>query len=161
MSWPEPVQRVASVLEQAAAEARLEEFAGGTPTAVDAANAAGCKLAQIVKSLVFECDGRSILAMVPGDRRADPGKVGAAAGCSRAKIAGPERVREATGFDPGAVAPFPLPRITDVFVDLRLLTHERVWAGAGSPKHMVGLPPGELVRLTRARTADLSADARG
>src|SRR6266536_5808902 len=40
MSWPEPVQRVAAVLEQVAAEARLEEFPDGTPTA-EAAGAGG------------------------------------------------------------------------------------------------------------------------
>ncbi len=160
MSWPEPVQRVAAVLEQAAAEARLEEFPEGTPTAVDAARAAGCKLGQIVKSLVFDCDGRSIVALVPGDRRADRRKVAAAAGCERAKIAGPEQVRSATGFEPGAVAPFPLPNVETVLIDLRLLGHDRVWIGAGSEKHMAGLPPPELVRLSRARSADLSEDAR-
>jgi hypothetical protein len=48
MSWPEPVRRVAAVLEQAAAEARLEEFPDGAPTAEAAAR--GGKLAQIVRS---------------------------------------------------------------------------------------------------------------
>jgi hypothetical protein len=51
MSWPEPVQRVAAVLEQAAAVARLEEFPDGTPTAEAAARAVGCKLAEIERAL--------------------------------------------------------------------------------------------------------------
>jgi hypothetical protein len=55
MSWPEPVQRVAAVLEQAAAEAWLEEFPDGTLTAEAAARAVGCKLVQIVRSLVVCC----------------------------------------------------------------------------------------------------------
>jgi len=54
MSWPEPVQRVEAVLEQAAAEARLEEFPDSTPTAEAAARAVGCKLAKSVRSLVFD-----------------------------------------------------------------------------------------------------------
>ncbi len=54
MSWPEPVRRVAAVLEQAAAEARLEEFPDGAPTAEAAARALGCKLAQIIRSLVVD-----------------------------------------------------------------------------------------------------------
>ena len=156
--WPEPVVRVAAVLERAAAEARLEEFPEGTPTAVDAARAVGCRLGQIVKSLVFDCDGRSILVLAPGDRRADRGKVAAAAGCRRAKIAGPEQVRSATRFEPGAVAPFPLRNVDRVLIDRRLLDHERVWIGAGSPRHMAGLPPSELVRLARAETADVSQE---
>ena len=51
--WPEPVERVAAFLRAAGAEARVEEFRGGTPTARDAADAVGCELAQIVKSLLF------------------------------------------------------------------------------------------------------------
>ncbi|HKI91111.1 MAG TPA: YbaK/EbsC family protein, partial [Gaiellaceae bacterium] len=73
--WPEPVERVAATLREAVVEARLEEFPQGTPTAAAAAEAVGCELSQIVKSLVFVCDGRPVLALVPGDRRADPAKV--------------------------------------------------------------------------------------
>ncbi len=54
---PEPVERVSSFLRQAGAEARIEEFDEGTPTAADAAAAAGCGLDQIVKTLVLICRG--------------------------------------------------------------------------------------------------------
>ena len=84
--WPEAVERVSAFLRQTGAEARIEEFQTGTPTAVDAARAAGCKLGQIVKSLVFDCDGRWVVALVPGDRRADPAKIAAAAGAAKARI---------------------------------------------------------------------------
>jgi len=157
-SWPEPVERVAAHLREAKVEGRVEEFAEGTPTAEDAARAAGCALGQIVKSLVFLCDERPVLVMVPGDRRADSAKVAAAAACARAKIAGAEEVVKATGFDPGAVAPFPLPRVQGVFVDHSLLAHEVVWVGAGSTRHMAALAPGDLVRLTHARAIDAVAE---
>jgi prolyl-tRNA editing enzyme YbaK/EbsC (Cys-tRNA(Pro) deacylase) len=156
MEWPEPVERVASFLREAGAEARIEEFPAGTLTAEDAAEAVGCRLAQIVKSLVFDCDGRAILVLVPGDRRADPHKVAVAAKCERARVAGPDRVREATGFEPGAVAPFPLTRIERVLVDPHLLGFDRVWVGAGSHNHVAALPPPELVRLSKAQPADVS-----
>ena len=109
-AWPDSVERVASFLREAGAEARLEEFATGTPTAAEAAEAAGCGIEQIVKSLVFATDaGELVLALVPGDRRADPAKIALAAGARTARVATPEEVEEATGFAPGAVAPFPLP----------------------------------------------------
>jgi prolyl-tRNA editing enzyme YbaK/EbsC (Cys-tRNA(Pro) deacylase) len=158
--WPEPVERVAAFVRAAAAEARIEEFSQGTPRAEEAAQAVGCKLSQIVKSLVFDCDGRWVLAMVPGDRRADRRKVAAAAGARRAQVAGADQVEAATGFAPGAVAPFPLPKIERVLIDTRLLGHDRVWVGAGSENHLAGLPPAELVRLSRAEPADLSEGAR-
>jgi prolyl-tRNA editing enzyme YbaK/EbsC (Cys-tRNA(Pro) deacylase) len=152
--WPEAVERVSGFLRQMGAEARIEEFRTGTPTAVDAARAAGCKLGQIVKSLVFDCDGRWVVVLVPGDRRADRRKIAAAAGAAKAKIASPEQVERATGFVAGAVAPFPLPRIDQVFIDHGLLAHKRVWVGAGSPSHMAVLSPADLVRFARARPMD-------
>jgi prolyl-tRNA editing enzyme YbaK/EbsC (Cys-tRNA(Pro) deacylase) len=149
---------VARFLREATVESRVEEFPEGTPTAEDAARAAGCDLAQIVKSLVFECDGRAILVMVGGDRRADPVKVAAAAPCGKAKVAGPDAVRNATGFEPGAVAPFPLSAIETVLVDEELLLHEVVWVGGGSENHMVAIAPSDLVRVTRARPVDAVAE---
>jgi prolyl-tRNA editing enzyme YbaK/EbsC (Cys-tRNA(Pro) deacylase) len=157
--WPEAVERVAAFLRAGGVEARIEEFDAGTPTAEDAARAVGGKLAEIVKSLVFDCDGSSILVMVPGDRRADSAKVARATGCRRAKVAGPDQVRAATGFAPGAVAPFPLPKIDRVFVDRQVLVNERVWIGAGSPRHMATLTSGDLVRLAKAEPMDAVMDA--
>ena len=154
-TWPEPVERVARFLRESGTEARVEEFPQGTPTADEAARAAGAKLEQIVKSLVFVCDGRFVLAMLPGDRRADAKRVAAAAGAKRARVAGPPQVEEATGFTPGAVAPFPLLKVETVVIERRLLVHEHVWIGAGSPRHMAMIAPGDLVRLTRARADDL------
>jgi Cys-tRNA(Pro) deacylase len=154
-AWPDEVERVAAFLREAGVEARVEEFAEGTPTAEDAARAVGCALAQIVKSLVFDCDGRAIVVLVPGDRRADRRKIAEAAGCRAAKIAGPDQVKEATGFAPGAVAPFPLPRVESVLVDRSLLRHRVVWIGAGSERHMAAVTPPDLVRLARAEPADV------
>jgi prolyl-tRNA editing enzyme YbaK/EbsC (Cys-tRNA(Pro) deacylase) len=154
-AWPEPVERVTAYLREAGAEVRVEEFPDGTPTAQAAARAVGCELGQIVKSLVFQCDGRPVVALIPGDRRADSEKIAGAAGCRFARIAGAEEVTEATGFEPGAVAPFPLPRVERLFIDPTLLGHPVVWIGAGSERHMASLSPTELVRLSRARPMDV------
>jgi prolyl-tRNA editing enzyme YbaK/EbsC (Cys-tRNA(Pro) deacylase) len=156
-AWPEPVERVTAYLRDAGAEVRVEEFSEGTPTAQAAARAVGCELGQIVKSLVFECDSKPVVVMVPGDRRADSDKVAQAAGGRFARIAGVEEVQDATGFEPGAVAPFPLPRVERVFIDRTLLSHRVVWIGAGSDRHMAALSPSELVRLSRARPMDVVA----
>jgi prolyl-tRNA editing enzyme YbaK/EbsC (Cys-tRNA(Pro) deacylase) len=157
-SWPEPVERVAGFLRRVAVESRIEEFPAGTKTAEDAARAVGCDVAQIVKSLVFVCDGKAVLVMVGGDRRADSAKVAAAVPCEKAKIAGPDHVRSATGFEPGAVAPFPLPGIETILVDDELLLHEVVWTGAGSHQHVLAIAPSDLVRVTRARSIDAVAE---
>jgi prolyl-tRNA editing enzyme YbaK/EbsC (Cys-tRNA(Pro) deacylase) len=152
------VERVATVLREAGVEARIEEFPGGTPTAEAAAQAAGCALGQIVKSLVFVAAGRFLVVMVPGDRRADRDKVARAARVKRARVANAEEVQGATGFAPGAVAPFPLPAVDRLLIDRRLLTHDVVWTGAGSERHMAAIAPTDLLRLTGAETGDIVED---
>jgi prolyl-tRNA editing enzyme YbaK/EbsC (Cys-tRNA(Pro) deacylase) len=155
VEWPEQVERVAAALRAAAVDARLEEFARETPTAEAAARAVGCDLQQIVKSLVFVCNGGFVLALVPGDRRADEARVAAAAEASAARIATAKEVSAATGFDPGAVAPFPVPGVARVLLERTLLDHEVVWVGAGSPRHLAGLAPADLQRIAHAEQVDL------
>jgi prolyl-tRNA editing enzyme YbaK/EbsC (Cys-tRNA(Pro) deacylase) len=155
-AWPDPVERVAAVLRERAVDARLEEFPEGTHTAAAAARAVGCERAQIVKSLVFICDGLPVLALVPGDRRADATKVAASADARYARTAKPEEVVAATGFEPGAVAPFPAPNVTRILLDRDLLRHDIVWIGAGSERHVAGISPLDLARLTQAEPADLA-----
>ena len=155
---PEPVERVSSFLRDSGAEARIQEFADGTPTAADAAAAVGCGLDQIVKSLVLVCGDRPVVALVPGDRRGDPAKVARALGSESARVASAEEVESATGFAPGAVAPFPLPNVDTVLMERSLLQHSFVWAGAGSSRHMVGIAPVELGRLARAKPMDVVSE---
>jgi prolyl-tRNA editing enzyme YbaK/EbsC (Cys-tRNA(Pro) deacylase) len=154
--WPESVERVAAVLREAAIDARLEEFPEGTPTADAAARAVGSTRAEIVKSLVFICDDRPVLALVPGDKRADAARLCAAAGARQARVAKAHEVLAATGFEPGAVAPFPVPNVSRVLMDRSLLRHELVWIGAGSDRHMAGIGPTDLVRLAKAEIGDLT-----
>jgi prolyl-tRNA editing enzyme YbaK/EbsC (Cys-tRNA(Pro) deacylase) len=154
--WPEPVERVAAVLRGRALDARLEEFVEPAATAAAAALAVGCRASQIVKSLVFVCDGVPLLALVPGDRRADAAKIAAAAGAGYARVASVDEVVAATGFEPGGVAPFPAPNVTKVLLERELLRHEVVWVGAGSPHHLAGLSPFDLARVTQAEVSDLA-----
>jgi prolyl-tRNA editing enzyme YbaK/EbsC (Cys-tRNA(Pro) deacylase) len=153
--WPEDVERVSAFLRESGAEARIEEFAVETATAADAAQAVGCDIGEIVKSLVVVCDERPVVALVPGDRRGDMSKIARAAGATRGRVARAREVPVLTGFAPGAVAPFPLERVDRVLIERVLLVHDELWIGAGSPRHMAVLPTRELVRLTKAAPADL------
>ena len=155
---PEPVQRVADFLGAAGAEARLEEFPEEIPTVRDVAKTLGVDPGQIVKTLVFVCDGRPVVALVPGDRRADGAKIARAVGAGSARIATRDEVEAATGFPPGAVAPFPLPAVDTILLEQTLLTLDYVWVGAGSERHLARLPASELLRLSRARQMDAVED---
>ena len=158
-TWPEPVERVAQALREGGAEARVEELGEIAATAAEAARAVGCAPDQIVKSVVLVADERYVVALIPGDRRADTGKIARAAGARNARIASAREVEEATGFAPGAVAPFPLPRVERVLAEPTLLAQPVVWVGAGSPRHLASLAPAELVRLARAEPVDVVQEA--
>ncbi|HEY4347742.1 MAG TPA: YbaK/EbsC family protein [Gaiellaceae bacterium] len=154
--WPEPVERVARELRGAAIDAAIHEFPDGTPTAAAAARAIGCRLEQIVKSIVVVVDGEFVLVLVPGHRRADLESVAAALEGEEIRVARADEVLAATGFEPGAVAPFPSGAIRTVLLERTILQHSRVWIGAGTPSHMAELSPHELQRLSGAATADVA-----
>src|SRR5262245_54981684 len=116
-TWPESVERVATFLRAAGAEARLEQLGPTTSTATEAADAAGCELSQIVKSLLLICDGRAVIVFVPGDRRLDVEKARRAVGAATARMAKADEVEQVTGFAPGSVAPFPLPDVTRALIE--------------------------------------------
>jgi prolyl-tRNA editing enzyme YbaK/EbsC (Cys-tRNA(Pro) deacylase) len=110
-----------------------------------------------VKTLVFVCDGAFVLALVPGDRRADEQAVAQAVGASSVRVATADEVVLATGFEPGGVAPFPQRDVSQTLIDSSFFAHGVVWIGAGTAQHMASLPPPELARLAAARTVDLGA----
>ena len=117
-------------------------------TADAVAKAIGCAPEQIVKSLVFVCDTQSVLALVPGDRRADPAKVASAAGAAQARVARPAEVVAATGFPPGAVSPLPPPVGALVLIERTMLSTPCRLGRRG-----LRAPPGDAV-AARARPAD-------
>ena len=153
--WPEPVERVARELRAAAIDATIHEFPEELPTAAAAATASGSPLDEFVNVVVFICDERPVVALVPGDRVADEAKVAAATGAAGVRPATPAEVSTATGFDPGLVAPFPLPEGVHVLIERTLFQHPRVWVCAGSATHIAALATTELQQLTGAETADL------
>jgi prolyl-tRNA editing enzyme YbaK/EbsC (Cys-tRNA(Pro) deacylase) len=115
----------------------------------------GASVGQIVKSLVFLCDERPVLALVAGDNRLDEARLAALAG-GRVTRADAARVRAQTGFSIGGVAPLgslePLP----VYCDTDLLQHNYVWAAAGAPHAVFRVEPQALVEAARAQVAELA-----
>ena len=109
-----------------------------------------------MKSLVFVCDGAYVLALVPGDRRADERRRPRGGwGAVEVRVARADEVVHATGFEPGGVAPFPQRAITQTLMDRSFFAHEEVWIGAGTELAHGVAPPAELLRLAGAKTVDL------
>jgi prolyl-tRNA editing enzyme YbaK/EbsC (Cys-tRNA(Pro) deacylase) len=154
------VERVVAAARSAGLDLAVERFPATTRTAVDAAGAIGCEVAQIVKSLVFVADGHPVIALVSGANRADAAKLARALDAAEVRRADAAEARAATGFAIGGVPPFghagPLP----VLVDRDLTGFTVVHAAAGLPDATFPIAPADLVRASGGRVVDLAeADA--
>lgn len=130
-------------------EVEVRVFPEGTKTAEDAANAVGCPVAAIVKSLVFLVDDEPVVALVPGDLRLDTAALAGAAGGSKAHRASLDQVREATGFAAGGTPPFGHDTALRVFADPALERNDPVWCAAGTPTTVFPISISDLDRLAR------------
>ena len=142
-------QRVVDAAAQQGLDVEVREFPEGTRTAVDAAAAVGVEVGQIVKSLAFDVDGETVLALVSGSNRLDESELARVVGGSRVRRANPEAVRAATGFAIGGVPPFGHTTPLRTFVDGDLLHYDQVWAAAGTPRHVFSIDPQDLVRISQ------------
>lgn len=155
MSHHKNVQRVIDAGAQLGVVVRPHHFPEGAKTAQDAADAIGCEVGQIVKSLIFGVDGEIVLAYVSGSNRLDEAKLAAAAGGERCERVDADAVRAATGFPIGGVPPFGHTTALRVFVDPDLLRYDEVWAAAGTWNDVFPIVPSALVEASDGVVVEL------
>jgi prolyl-tRNA editing enzyme YbaK/EbsC (Cys-tRNA(Pro) deacylase) len=152
------LKRVRAALEVAGLTAHILEMATETRTAEQAADAAGCSIDQIAKSIIFrgEVTGHVVLFLTAGGNRVDPEKAGAVAGQALGK-ADAELIRAETGFAIGGVAPLGHLSPITCFFDPRLLDFGEVWCAAGTPRHIFAIDPQVLLSVTGGQLADFTS----
>ena len=148
---------VRAALEAAAIKVDILEMSEGTRTAADAAQAAGCHIDQIAKSIIFkgEISGIAILFLTAGGNQVDGEKAEKLAGEPLGK-ADAGLIRAQTGFAIGGVAPIGHLSPIRAFYDARLMAFETVWAAAGTPRHVFEAPPQELITASGAQPGDFT-----
>ena len=148
--------RVAAALDAAGLDAQIIE-PGPSRTAEEASAACGCALDQIVKSLIFVGEsGRLYLFLTAGGNRLDAARAGALAGEALSR-ADADQVRRETGFAIGGVAPRGHLNAPEIRADPRLLDFDRVFAAAGTPRHVFAADPRALIAACGARLGDFTA----
>ena len=154
---PEGAQRVSARLAELGHRHTPVMLADSARTAQDAADALGVEVGQIVKSIIFRrrVDDAAVLVMTSGDRRVDENKVAMKVGeLTRADAA---FVKQSTGFSIGGVSPVAHATPSVELIDTELFRFDEIWAAAGHPHAVFKLSPGDLVRLTGAPVADVTA----
>ena len=147
-------QRVQDTLAALGFGGRVVELPASTRTAQEAAQAVGCSVGQIAKSIIFRArdTGRPILVVASGAHRVDEQKIHALVHEPVLK-ADPRFVLERTGFAIGGVPPVGHARQLETVLDEALLQYEEIWAAAGTPRAVFRLTPDELCRMTGGQVA--------
>jgi len=131
------------------------EFEESTHTAQEAADAIGCTVAEIAKSILFRSQsGRPVLVVASGVNKVDEKKIRALLG-EKIERAPPEFVKEMTGFEVGGVPPVAHATPCVVYLDADLKAFRKVWAAGGTPNAVFAISVERLAELSGAIVADV------
>ncbi len=153
-------QKFAEVARSFGLDMVVRESASSARTAEEAAEAVGCDVAQIVKSLLFIVNDQPTMVLVSGRNRLDEKKLASLCGVNRKRIqrSNAETARAVTGYAIGGVPPFGHDTKLPTYVDEDLEQFDMLWAAAGTPHAVFAITPQDLVRVTDGSVADLKAD---
>ena len=136
----------------------LAVMRSATPTkdSATAAVAVGCSVAEIAKSILLLVGDRPVLVVAGGDVRVKSSQLKKATGWSgQVRLPAPDEVLRHTGYPPGAVSPFLLPKGLPVLLDASLQRFSMVYPAAGDDRSSVGISFDHLQRLCGGRLVEV------
>lgn len=150
------VQKVREALKALGFSNDVMELESTTRTSAEAAQAVGCQVEQIAKSIVFRSKhtDKPILVIASGPNRINEKRIEALISELLGK-ADANFVREKTGFVIGGVPPVGHLEKIEIFIDEDLLQYEEIWAAAGSPNAVFRLTPSDLIKMTEGRVVSI------
>ena len=153
-------QKVQDTLNELGFNLQVIEFEQTTRTSAEAAQAVGCEVGQIAKSLIFKGkqSGKAILIIASDANRVDEKKLKAILG---EKVEKPDAdfVREQTGFVIGGVPFVAHAQKLVTLIDEDLLKFDEIWGAAGTPNAVFKLAPQDLVKMTGGRVVDIKVNS--
>jgi Ala-tRNA(Pro) deacylase len=115
---------------------------------------------EVAKTVVLHDGSAYVIAAIPASYRLDLHKLRAVLGATRRlQLADEDQIAQSfPSFEVGALPPFgPIVPAAEV-IDIALTQHERILCPAGDHRHSVLIDPHDVVRITKARTADICED---
>lgn len=152
---PSP-QKVQDALRTLGFNNQVVELQVTTRTSAEAAQAVGCQVEQIAKSIVFrgKQTDKPILVIASGPNRVNEKRIAEYISEPLGK-ADADYVRKHTGFVIGGVPPIGHLEKLEIFIDEDLLKYDEIWAAAGSPNAVFKLMPSELIQMTGGRVVSI------
>jgi prolyl-tRNA editing enzyme YbaK/EbsC (Cys-tRNA(Pro) deacylase) len=158
------IQRVLDAAARKGVTLEVVQFDESTHTAAEAAAALGVELGQIVKSLVFVIPAAGspepVLCLVAGHNRVDLARLAAVTSAPDIRRATAREAHDLTGFSIGGIPPIGADRVLRVIMDPDLGRYPVVWAAAGLPTAVFGVPPGTLRILSNAMVVPIAEEPR-
>jgi prolyl-tRNA editing enzyme YbaK/EbsC (Cys-tRNA(Pro) deacylase) len=141
--------RVQKALDMLGLKLEVVELPDSTRTSAEAAQALGCLVGQIAKSIIFQAQPshNPILVIASGSNRVNEKLIAGLLGEEISK-ADADFVHNRTGFTIGGVPPIGHIMPLRTFIDQDLLQYTDIWAAAGTPHAVFHLTPTELLGMT-------------
>ena len=157
MSLSSSAQKVQKALKALGLKLEVVELPASTRTSQEAAEAVGCQVGQIAKSIVFQTliSHRPILVIASGPNRINEKVIAELTGEDIGK-ADADFVRQRTGFVIGGVPPIGHEQRLVTYIDRDLLQYPEIWAAAGTPHAVFHLKPEDLVKMTSGLVIDVT-----
>jgi len=150
-------QKVQDTLKEFNVHTKVLELSSSSRTAKEAAEAVGCKIDQIVKSLILikKQSNLPVLVLASGSNRVNDKVIEEFVG-EPIEMAKASFVRQETGYSIGGVPPIGYHSPIKTFIDEDLLEFPFVWADAGTPHSVFQISPDDLVRITNGEVIKIS-----
>jgi len=155
-----PLERVKHFLNTLPFPLKIILFDECTRTSVLAAQALGVEVGQIAKTLVFKGKNngdettQGVIVVTSGDVKVDTKKLKQLVGF-RTRFADGDEALALTGFPPGGVCPFGLPKELPVYIDLSMKRFPVVYAAAGTDNSAVPVTVDQLLAATGGALCDV------
>jgi Cys-tRNA(Pro) deacylase len=152
-------KKVLEALRTAGFKPAVSRFARGTETAEASAREIGVHVSRIIKSMVVSGDGKPVLVLLPGDRRADLKAVAKFVGARKVRLAFPEQVADWTGFPVGAVPPVGHVKPLRVLLDENIPVDGDIYPAAGEKNNAFKTTFEDLLKMTGGTVCGVSRES--
>jgi prolyl-tRNA editing enzyme YbaK/EbsC (Cys-tRNA(Pro) deacylase) len=157
MNLSQSALKVQKALDDIGLQLEVMELPASTRTSQEAAQAVGCQVGQIAKSIIFQAlaSHRPVMVIASGPNRVNEKVIELLIGEAIGK-ADADFVRQRTGFVIGGVPPLGHTEHIETFIDQDLMQYSEIWAAAGTPHAIFRLTPADLQRITGGMLINIS-----
>ena len=114
---------------------------------------------RVVKTLVMEDEAkRALIVLMHGDRKVSTKNLARQIGVKKVEPCTPEAASRHSGYLVGGTSPFGTRKRLAVYVEKSVLDLKRIYINGGRRGYLVGIDPGELVRLLAAKPVEVALE---